>query len=125
GSPCVENLRIPRTEEFAVGGEREVLNGIAMGADFVYRRFKNQYEARETNQIWAGDEQLAAGGGYRNGRAQTVLDLGTPDDARRRYVGITGSLTKREGRLKARVAYTWSKLDGTLLNGLAADNLYG
>jgi hypothetical protein len=136
GTPCVETLRIPRTQEFAVGGEREVIQGIALGLDLVYRQFSHQYEARETNQIWGiSDTQLSPTGGYRNGRSQTILDLGTPDDAKRRYVGITGSFTKREGRLKARAAYTWSKLDGTLLNGLATyggggapgsgDNLYG
>jgi hypothetical protein len=126
GSPCLENLRIPRTQEFAVGGEREVTAGLALGVDLVYRQFQHQYEARETNQIWGtSDGQLNPAGGYRNGRAQSILDLGTPDDAQRRYVGITGSVTKREGRLKLRGAYTWSKLDGTLINGLATDNLYG
>jgi len=126
GSPCNEQLRIPRTQELAVGAEREVVSGVAMGVDLVYRSFENQYEARETNQIWGvSDGQLNPSGSYRNGRAQTILDLGTPDDARRRYVGITGSLTKREGRVKMRAAYTWSRLDGTLINGLASDNLYG
>jgi Carboxypeptidase regulatory-like domain len=126
GTPCKETLRIPRTEEFSLGGEREVVQGVAVGLDLVYRRFKNQYEQRETNRIWTNsDSALNPTGDYRNGRAQTILDLGTPDDARRRYVGVTGSVTKREGRLKMRASYTWSRLDGTLLNGLDGSALYG
>jgi hypothetical protein len=126
GTPCLESLRIPRTRELAVGAEREVVNGVALGMDVVYRQFVNQYEARESNQIWGtSDSALAPTGGYRNGRSQTILDLGTPDEAHRRYVGVTGSLTKREGRLKMRAAYTWSRLDGTVIDGLASDNLHG
>jgi hypothetical protein len=119
GNNCRENLTVPRTEEFTLGAERELVQGVAAGIDVVYRNFKNQFERRETNRIWTSSgSQLDGLGGYRNGRSQTVIDLGTPDDARRRYLGITGSVTKREGRFKIRAAYTWSRLDGTVLNGL-------
>src|SRR5204862_5928480 len=61
--------------------------------------------------------------GYRNGRAQTISDLETPDGATRRYIGFTTTLTKREGRMKLQAAYTWSRLRGTVGDGGA--NLYG
>src|SRR6185369_7326635 len=83
-----------------------------------------QFEILETNRRWnqAGTD-LQASGGFRDGRARTVADLETPDGARRRYVGITASVTKREGRVKVQADYTWSRLDGTVLDG--ANNAYG
>ena len=98
--------------------------GLALGLDGIYRRFTRHYERLETNRVWNDSGgQLDSLGGYRNGRAQTVSDLETPEGAYRRYVGATFSLTRREGPLKARAAYTWSRLDGTVLDGLA--NRYG
>jgi hypothetical protein len=52
-----------------------------------------------------------------------VSDLSTPDGARRRYVGLTGSVTRREGNLRLRGSYTWSRLDGTVLEGF--NNRFG
>jgi hypothetical protein len=118
GEPCNEPLRVPRTLEYSVGGEREVLQGVALSLDFVHRTFSNQYEINETNRIWnGGGTQLDGGGGYRNGRAEQISDLGTPDGAQRTYDGITFGVTKREGRFKARTSYTWSRLVGTVAGG--------
>jgi hypothetical protein len=125
GGPCGEDLRIPRTIELTAGAERELVQGTSASIDVVHRSFQHQYEVRETNRIWNGSgSQLDATGGYRNGRNQTVMDLGTPDDARRRYVGVTAAVTRREGLLKVRAAYTWSRLDGTMLNGLDGSSLH-
>ena len=50
--------------------------GLALSLDFVYRTFSNQYEIRETNRIWNGTgSSLDFTGGYRNGRAETIIDL--------------------------------------------------
>jgi len=124
GHDCRQRLQMPRTWELTTGAEREVLPGLAVAEDFVYRRFDHQFETFETNRIWnPSGTDLASGGGYRNGRAQTVSDLETPAQARRRYVGLTTSLTKREGRMKLQASYTWSRLDGTVGDGAA--NLLG
>jgi hypothetical protein len=116
GTSCQRPLSIPRTWEYALGAEREVVQGVALGLDMVYRQYSNQYEVSETNRIWdpAGTTVV----GYRNGRNETVNDLSTPDSAKRRYVGVTGTVTKREGRVKSHLAYTWSKLDGNVFNGM-------
>ncbi len=124
GKNCREALRIPRTWEYTTGAEREVVEGVALGSDVIYRRFINQYESRETNRIWnASGSELDRTGSYRNGRAQTIMDMGTPDGARRSYLGVTTSLSKREGKVKARIAYTWSQLQGTVYGGNS--NPYG
>jgi hypothetical protein len=128
GDSCEQGLQIPRTYEVAFGAERELIQGVALGLDFVHRKYTHQYEINETNRIWSdGGTQLATTGGYRNGRAETIQDLETPAGAQRHYDGITAGVTKREGRFKARISYTWSKLAGTVAGGSAsgANTIWG
>ena len=118
GLPCAQNLVLPKTWEYTVGAEREVLEGISMGLDAIYRMYSNQFEKVETNRIWdVGGNRLNPSGGYRNGRNTQISDLQTPDSAYRKYVGATFSVAKREGNLKLRGSYTWSRLTGTVLEG--------
>jgi hypothetical protein len=116
GEDCRKSLTIPKTWEYTLGAEREVIEGLSLSLDFVYRLFVNQYEKRETNWIW--NNSGTAVSGYRDGRAARIFDLDTPDAARRRYVGLTGGVTRREGKMKVHAAYTWSRLDGTVLEGV-------
>jgi hypothetical protein len=120
GRDCREKLRIPRTWEYTVGAEREIVQGVALGMDFIYRRFSHPYETEETNRIWndAGTA-LVDGGAFRNGRAETVSNLGTSDKTRRDYRGVTATVYKREGALKINAGYTWSRLYGNVLDGIS------
>ncbi len=115
GADCREKLQVPRTYEYTLGAEREVVPGLALGLDLVYREFENQYEQRETNRIWNSSGTAIVG--YRNGRNETVLDMGTPDGARRYYRGVTFALKKRQGTVRTYVSYTLSQLRGTVFNG--------
>ena len=117
GTSCVQALSVPRTWEYTLGAEREVLPGLNLATDVIYRRFTRPYEQVETNRIWnhAGSA-LDPLGGYRNGRPETVADLETPAGARRNYLGLTGSASKREGWLQLNAAYTWSALRGNVLD---------
>jgi hypothetical protein len=124
GQPCNTKLKTPRTIEYTLGLEREIVPGIGLGADLVHRVFVNQYERAETNRVWNPSGSALSGiGSYRNGRAQTVDDLETPDEASRRYTGITFSLKKREGAVKMTASYTWSRLEGNVF--LEEDNEFG
>ena len=124
GTSCQEKLKTPRIWEYTLGAEREVMKGVGLGTDVIYRRFTNPYERRETNRIWnVAGQGLDRAGGYRNGVAETVEDLGTPGDAQRRYSAITTSIKKREGALKITASYTWSRLYGNVAN--EEDNEYG
>jgi hypothetical protein len=98
-----------------MGAEREIFQGIALSLDAVYRQFNNQYETRETNRIWdqSGTRLL----GYKNGRNETITDMGTPEGASRYYRGITAGFNKREGRGRIYVSYTLSQLRGRVFNG--------
>jgi hypothetical protein len=124
GQPCRTKLTTPRTMEYTLGFEREILPGIGLGADLVHRVFVNQYERAESNRIWnQAGSALAANGAYRTGRSETVDDLETPDSTSRKYTGITVSLKKREGALRLTGSYTWSRLEGNVF--LEEDNEYG
>jgi hypothetical protein len=113
GLPCRERLKIPRTQEIVLGAEREVVNGVALALDGIYRKYGQQYDVRETNVVWNGNGTLLEPtGGFRNGKNQNVSDLGTPEYADRRYLGLTVGARKRDGRLKVQSSYTWARLEG-------------
>jgi hypothetical protein len=119
GRDCRQKLKIPRTWEVTMGGERELVPGLALALDFAYKKFTNLPEVNEVNQIWNGSgTELNRFGGYRDGRAQKVNDLSTPDGATRDYKGITLGVTKREGPLRVRGSYTLSELKGSVWNDL-------
>lgn len=118
GTSCNTKLRLPRVWEYSFGAEREVVTGITLGFDYIYRKFVHQWEDIETNAIWnQGGTGMNPAGAWKTGRAQFVYDLGTPDEARRQYHAVTVMARKREGRLKMRLAYTWSKDTGTEESG--------
>jgi hypothetical protein len=121
GNSCRDKIKIPRTHEITLGAEREVVPGIALALDGIYRAFRNQFDTRETNRVWTGGgSQLERAGGYRTGRNQTVSDLSTPDWAKRDYLGTTLGVRKREGRFRVQASYTWSMLEGAA--GAYGDN---
>ena len=124
GRGCIQKLRLPRVWEYVLGAQREVTEGTALGVDAIYRKYTHQLERFETNRIWnASGTRLEPTGQFRNGLAQTISDLETPESARRTYKGITTSLSRREGRFKLQGSYTWSKLEGTVQDG--TDNPLG
>ncbi len=117
GTPCARRLSVPRTWEYTVGAEREVLPGLNLSADAIFRRYTRPYEQIETNRIWnRAGTALDPLGGYRNGRAETVADLETPDGAHRNYSALTLGASKREGPLQLNAAYTLSALRGNVLD---------
>ena len=126
GSSCQQTLRLPRMWEYTVGAERELVPGLSLGGDFVYRVFTHPFEIYETNRIWnrAGTE-LEPAGSYRNGRNESVRDLETSDDARRSYTGLTAVLRRRTGRVKVQMGYTWSKLEGNVDSASTDNNPFG
>jgi len=119
GNSCQQSLKIPRTWEGTVGVSREVAPGTALGLDFVYRKFTNQFEDYETNRIWNASGTALLG--YRSGVAETVLDLETSSKAHREYMGLTFSATKQEGNVRLNGSYTLGKLTGSVLDGFQND----
>jgi hypothetical protein len=116
GRPCREPLGIPRTYEYGLGVERDVGQGVALSLDLAHRRYAHQFEVSETNRVWSDSGNTVVG--YRNGRPEAILDLGTPAAATRQYTGVTFGITRREGRLKTMASYTWSTLTGNVFDNL-------
>ncbi len=122
GTSCKQRLRVPKTYEYTVGVAREIVQGVALDVDLIYRLFTFPYETYETNRLWEpSGYDLDGNGGFRNGRAGTVSDLETPASARRRYLAVTTGLHKREGALKLSGSYTWARLEGNVNNNEAND----
>ncbi|MDZ4694677.1 MAG: carboxypeptidase regulatory-like domain-containing protein [Deltaproteobacteria bacterium] len=118
GNDCSTKLGTPRTWEYMLGAEREIVQGISLGSDFQYRKYNNPYEDLETNYIWDKSGQgLDPTGQFRNGRNFRIFDLETPDSAKRRYMGIVTSVKKREGALRVNFSYQWSRLTGNVVDG--------
>ena len=86
-----------------------MVQGLALGEDFVYRQFDQPVRA-SSRPTASGTRPARDVVGYSNGRNQTISDLETPDGATRRYLGFTTTVSKREGRMKLQAAYTWSRL---------------
>lgn len=118
GNSCSRPLDIPRTWEYMLGFEREIVQGIAVRTDFQYRSYEYQYETREVNRIWnqAGTD-LDPTGGFRNGRPYMVMSMETPEEVRRRYIGVNPGIVKREGKFKLNFSYQWARLEGNVVNG--------
>ncbi len=113
GSRCDTKLRGARMWELVLGAEREILPGVSLSADLIYRKFVHQFEDVETNAFWnKGGTEMRREAGYKTGRAEIIYDLGTPDEATRRYKGVQLVLRKKEGLLKAMAAYSLSYYDG-------------
>ncbi len=110
-------LTIPRVHEFTLGAEREWMTGFSTGVDFQYRSFQNQWEDLETNVLW--NEQGDAADGFKNGKSEFIFDLETPEEAHRRYIGVTLFGRKFIGSWQLMASYTYSRLEGTVAEGYA------
>jgi hypothetical protein len=78
---------VSRTNEFFGAIRREIARDMRAEVQFVYRRFHNLWEDDEVNVLWneQGDDQV----GFRNGTADNVYRLRTPQDVSRTYFGMT------------------------------------
>ncbi len=126
GSSCQEKLKLPKTWEYTAGAEREIVPGVGVGADVIYRLFTYPYKQRETNRVWTvSGYSLDPVGGFRDGTNRTVSNLDTPADGRRRYLAVTGTVRKREGVFKVIGSYTWSRLEGNIFDGESGAGDFG
>jgi hypothetical protein len=110
-------LTVPRVHELSVGAEREWLTGFSTGVDFQWRQFTHQWEDLETNVIW--NESGTDTTGFKNGQSEFIYDLETPEEAERRYLGLSLFARKFIGDWQVMASYTWSKTEGTVAGGYA------
>ena len=89
GRPCREPLGIPRVYEYTAGGERELVQGVALALDFVYKEF--QQPVRDP-----GDQPDLEHGGQHPGLHRRLPQRPQRDhqrsaDARRAQAASTGA----------------------------------
>lgn len=113
GTECRSKLTASRVWEAALGGEREIIDGVSLGLDLLYRRFVRQWEDAETNAFWnQGGTGLDRRAMFRTQRSQFIFDLQSPSEKRREYRALELKLRKREGLLKIYASYTLSQSVG-------------
>ena len=111
----------PRTHEWNLGAEHQWFEGFSTGVDFTWRQYSNQWEDLETNVIW---NQLGDGAqAFKNGKSEFIFDLETPEEAYRRYVGLTFTARRTVGNWQVIGSYTWSRFEGTVSEGFATQYL--
>jgi hypothetical protein len=111
GAPCRQPPRLPRAWEHTVGIEQALGRGFRLDLDVLYRRAGQLSAMEETNRIWnpSGENVL----GYRNGRAQQIMDYSAVPTASLRYLDATVAVKKAAGAFRLLAAYTYSPDGGT------------
>jgi hypothetical protein len=117
GVSCRRKVKAPQVREYTLGAEREIVQGVALGADFIYRHYYNLLEAQETNRVWnESGTALDAVAPFKDGRNTTYTNLDNVPGAKREYRGVTLNVRKREGAFRAQFAYTLAWLKGNVLD---------
>ena len=103
---------VPHVDEFVAGVDRELMAGLSVSAQGTLRVSSSLLEDVETNLLWNADGTQVLGG--RNGKAQAVYKVGTPDEARQVYYGLALGIRKRlSDRFEGLVNYTFGVNRGT------------
>ena len=102
GQPCAQKLKVPRTWEYTLGAEREIIQGDRAGRrrglPEVHQSVRDHRDqpgvepVRERRSRQAAPSAMVA--------AEIVQDIETPEGARRSYLGNTVSVHKREGKVQ-------------------------
>jgi hypothetical protein len=99
---------VSRTNEFYGAVRREIARDMRAEVQFVYKRFRNNWEDDEVNVLWneRGDDQV----GFRNGTPDDIYRLRTPQDSNRRYFSLTLLLKKElSDNFSMLGSYTYSR----------------
>ena len=105
-----KNLTAPYSDEFSVGGERELIQDLAMQLYFTGKFTRNLWAADDLNLIWDEDGYNVLGD--RDGSAERRLRLRSPNIAQRNYfrtdVGLKRNMADRWA-VEANYSLTYSK----------------
>jgi len=106
-----EDLRVPYSDEFDVGLNRDLGGGWAAGVNFTYEMGRNLFEDDEVNLIWNDDGTAVIGS--RDGTGLDRYRLRTPDEAFVNYTALEFTAEKAfEERWGLLASYTWSRAYG-------------
>ncbi len=106
-----DQLRMPYSDEFSAGLNRDMGEGFAVGVTFSYEETRNLFEDDEVNLVWSedGSEILSS----RDGTGEARYRLRTPDDAFMQYTSLEFQANKQWGEKWGMLAsYTYSRSYG-------------
>lgn len=114
-----DRLTAPHSDEFSLGGERQIIQDVVLGANFSAKFTRNVYTFDEINVIWDEDGYSYIGVG--NGEIQSFFRLRTPTVARRDYYQNDFYLRKNfSDRWLAQATYSYVVSRGTALQASEA-----
>jgi hypothetical protein len=127
-----DNTTAPHADEFIIGGQREIVQDMAVGASFMARFTRNIYDYDEVNLIWDDDGYSIIG--TDDGQYRGIYRLRTADVARRDYYQTDVQFKKNYAdrwQLLATYSYIISRgtlqssVSGSLTNPEQLDYRYG
>ena len=118
GQRFADSISPPKLDEVAAGMRREVVEQLAAGVDYTFRKYSNLWVNAEVNQIWdtAGSRVI----GYQNGMPRRLYQAGTPDEAQRTYHGVDFWLQGSPGNFGIVASYTLAFASGTVSDYFSA-----
>jgi len=102
-----DDLRNPYADKFNLGLSRNLGGGWGMDTTFVYEGSHNYWEDDEVNLIWndSGTDVI----GYRNGDAEDLYRLRTPDEVFTQYTSLEVAFSRQfDDNWGLMGSYTWS-----------------
>jgi hypothetical protein len=110
-----ENLIAPHSDEFSIGGERELVQDLAAQLYFTGKFTRNLWAFDDQNLIWDEDGYNVLGG--RDGTLETQNRLRSPNIARRNYFRMdTGVKRNFADRWEVQANYSLTHSRGTVQN---------
>lgn len=115
----LDNTVAPRSDEFTLGAEREVVPDITAKVEFTGKFTRNVYAFDETNLIYDEDGYAFLGGG--NGEIEYLYRLRTPTVARRDYYRTDVIVSRNlADRWLMYAVYSYTRSLGTAQYGLSS-----
>ncbi len=106
-----DDLKVPHSDEVDLGVIRDLGDGWAVGATFVYKESRNLFEDDEVNLIWNDDGTAILGS--RDGTGEARYRLRTPDEAFVQYTSMEFTANRQFSEKWGMISsYTWSRAYG-------------
>jgi hypothetical protein len=109
---ALDELAAPHSDEFVIGGERELIQDVVFGVTFTAKFTENIYTYDELNQVWDEDGYNTIG--TIDGSNDVLYRLRTPYEARRDYYQTDVGFRKNfSDRWQLLAVYTYTVSRGT------------
>ena len=113
---------VARSNEVFLSVQREIARDLGAEFNFVYRKFTHMWEDDEVNVLWNDNGTDSVG--FRNGIAEDVYRLRTPQESKRDYWALTLIVRKQlSDNFQMLGSYTYSRLAANSAGRSAGDRI--